>query len=340
MSGANRWSRSALADTAQWSFLDAGLEETVPLALVSPPIGAHLVSGVGDVDGFRHDDFSQSPAEGSFAGPRMSNTEDLAYAGQKPEILVRVGTSREGILPAAISRDGGLTWTALGSEPAQRSAAGTVTISADGGTIVWTPRRGRAFYTLNSGTNWAACAGLPSGSHVIADRVNPDRFYAYELGADRCWAGTDGAVRFQPASRAPVAGTPATARDSWRDGSTLYAAPNREGDLWLALRDRGLFHSSDGGVHFSRAAKVERAISLGFGKPASGMDYPALFLAGRIQSTTGLFRSDNGGKSWNRINDDAHQFGWIDHVTGDPRIFGRVYIATGGRGIIWGEPAM
>ena len=39
-----------------WTFLDNGLEETVPLALISPPEGAHLLSGVGDIDGFRHDD--------------------------------------------------------------------------------------------------------------------------------------------------------------------------------------------------------------------------------------------------------------------------------------------
>ena len=27
------------------------------------------------------------------------------------------------------------------------------------------------------------------------------------------------------------------------------------------------------------------------------------------------------------------------HVTGDPRIYGRVYFATGGRGVLYGEPA-
>ena len=64
---------------------------------------------------------------------------------------------------------------------------------------------------------------------------------------------------------------------------------------------------------------------------------PALYLAGKIGSVTGLFRSDDAGVTWVRINDDQHQFGSIGHVIGDPRVYGRVYFATGGRGIIYGE---
>src|SRR6185437_15219778 len=36
-----------------WWFQDRGLEETVPLGLISPPQGAHLLSAIGDLDGFR-----------------------------------------------------------------------------------------------------------------------------------------------------------------------------------------------------------------------------------------------------------------------------------------------
>ena len=43
--------------------------------------------------------------------------------------------------------------------------------------------------------------------------------------------------------------------------------------------------------------------------------------------------------NWQRINDDAHQWGWTgETVTGDPRVYGRVYLATNGRGIQYGEP--
>ncbi|TAM08061.1 MAG: cellulase, partial [Rhodanobacter sp.] len=78
--------------------------------------------------------------------------------------------------------------------------------------------------------------------------------------------------------------------------------------------------------------------AFGFGKPASGRHSPVLFVAGRYGQQQGLFRSLDDGQHWQRINDDAHQYGRITHVMGDPRVFGRVYFATGGRGIIYGEP--
>ena len=34
----------------------------------------------------------------------------------------------------------------------------------------------------------------------------------------------------------------------------------------------------------------------------------------------------------------VYQFGQIQRVTGDPRLHGRVYFATGGRGIVYGDP--
>jgi hypothetical protein len=42
-----------------------------------------------------------------------------------------------------------------------------------------------------------------------------------------------------------------------------------------------------------------------------------------------------------RINDDQHQFGAPNRpiIIGDPRIYGRVYLTTGGRGVIYGDRA-
>ena len=51
-----------------------------------------------------------------------------------------------------------------------------------------------------------------------------------------------------------------------------------------------------------------------------------------------VVRSDDKGATWVRINDDQHQWGFCTVIIGDPRVPGRVYIGTGGRGIIMGEP--
>ena len=52
----------------------------------------------------------------------------------------------------------------------------------------------------------------------------------------------------------------------------------------------------------------------------------------------GIYRSDDQGQAWVRINDNLHQYGSINAaITGDPRIYARVYFSTNGRGVIYGE---
>jgi photosystem II stability/assembly factor-like uncharacterized protein len=319
-----------------WVFLDRGLEETVPLTLISPPTGAHLLSGVGDIDGFRHDDLDQSPAGGTFSGQRYGNTEDLAFAGKKPNVIVRTGTGggrgTNRIIHASISKDGGQTWKTLAGEPT--NSPGAITISADGRTIVWTQRRGVPHYTVDEGAHWTVCAGLSSGG-VIADPVNPNLFYACDAPSGRVLVSTNGAVSFAPtAAVLPAAENPG----GWGGpGTVLSATLGLEGDLWLAFRPNGLYHSANAGATFTKLDNVQEAYSLGFGKAAPGKKFPALFLAGKMNNLQALFRSDDAGASWVRINDDQHQYGSIGSVTGDPRIYGRVYFATGGRGVIYGD---
>jgi len=320
----------------RWVFLDDGLEETVPLALISPSEGAHLLSGVGDIDGFRHDDLDASPAKGTFMGPRYGNTEDLAFAGKNPLVMVRSGTAGNQEVRAAFSLDGGETWQELGNEPPTGNGAGAITISADAKSVVWTPRAGEPYFTKNWGTNWTACAGLSSGTRVVADMVNAQAFYAFDSRSRTFYYSTNGAAGFT-AMATGLAAQDNNGNGIGRGGATVTVTPGIEGDLWLVSPAGGLFHSTNGGASFIKMERVQEAGSLGFGKAASGGDFPALFLAGTIGGLQALFRSDDVGENWVRINDDQHQYGYISHVTGDPRIYGRVYFATGGRGAIYGD---
>jgi hypothetical protein len=166
--------------------------------------------------------------------------------------------------------------------------------------------------------------------------VNPAHFYACDARAGRVLISTNGAVSFTPAPA--VFPAPENFGGGFGGGGAMLSAtPGLEGDLWLALRSNGLYHSSDAGTTFTKLGSVQEAYSLGFGKAAPGWKYPALYLIGKVGNLQALFRSDDAGSSWVRINDDQHQYGWINHITGDPRIYGRVYFATGGRGIIYGD---
>ena len=309
-----------------WIFQDQGLEETVPLALISPPTGAHLISGVGDIDGFRHDDVDVSPPQGTFAGRRFSSTRDIVYAGGQPEIMVRSGNGGGPGAQIARSSDGGNTWEALATDSPGGYGGGRLALSADGQTIV----RG-TYLTRDRGVTWTHCEGIANGSRIIADPVNPQRFYAYEGQRGKLLVSTNAAATFAASAAELAIG-------AGRGGGVVLAATTGlAGDLWLGSRMSGLYHSTDGGVSFAKIPAVKGVEALGFGKAAPGKTFPAVFLLGNLNPRHGRYRSDDAGQTWVRIDDDQHQFGSADVPTiiGDPRIYGRAYITTGGRGVVY-----
>ncbi|WP_433945589.1 hypothetical protein [Paenibacillus sp. SN-8-1] len=124
--------------------------------------------------------------------------------------------------------------------------------------------------------------------------------------------------------------------------------PGIEGDIWIAAAGDnkngtgifGLWHSVDSGSTFKRLDQVQEAATIGFGKAAPGKKNMALYSYARLGGKFGIYRSDDYGQSWVRINDDQHQFGAANvTITGDPRVYGRVYVGTNGLGIVIGNPA-
>jgi photosystem II stability/assembly factor-like uncharacterized protein len=318
----------------RWSFDDRGLEETVPLALVSPPRGAHLVSGVGDIDGFRHDDLSMSPRTGRFDAPGYKNTEWLDVAPLDPDVFVRSGTTygSDRIL-GAISRDGATHWKGFTAQPPRPPGSapfgtGPIAVSADGRRIVWTVRGEPPYASTDDGASWVEVAGAPRDLRVIADRVDPSRWYGVALEEGALYASRDGAASFALALR----GLPVV--HGWRaEHLDVRADPRRSGELWIATGDALL--RVRGAATLTPVTSIEAASSVGFGQSEGGQ--PAVFVAGRHGGISGIFESDDDGATWVRLNDDQHQFGSPSHLTGDPRVGGRVYFATGGRGIVYGD---
>jgi len=320
-----------------WSFEDQGIEETVPLSLVSPPAGCHLLSGLGDIDGMRHNDFRVSPSAGRFGTPAFKNTGRLAFAWNHPEIVVRSGnTYHNDLVTAGYSKDGGVTWKAFAGEPpgtigAYWRGAGPIAVSADGKTVVWSPTGVAPHLTEDWGATWFPCVGCSVNLAVAADTVNPSKFYAYDTEAGTLVMSTDRARSF----RATAGGLPVVKGRFDPALGKLSTVPGRESELWV-IAGGVLLNSHDGGLTLRPLPNVS-ASQIGFGKEAPGRSFPALFLVGKVSGTEGIFLSDDYGSTWLRINDARHGYGSIGVITGDPRIFGRVYIGTFGRGIIYGD---
>ena len=51
-------------------------------------------------------------------------------------------------------------------------------------------------------------------------------------------------------------------------------------------------------------------------------------LPGGLPTAWGVFRSDDSGGYWTGIDDAAHQWGLILQVSGDSRIYDRIYVGT------------
>ncbi|MBC8103976.1 MAG: exo-alpha-sialidase, partial [Cytophagales bacterium] len=184
-----------------WAVGAQGLEECVVDDIVSPSAGAHLLSVVWDIDGFRHDDLDASPPSGFFKPGRGHNTS-IDAAALAPGVVVRVYERGTG---GAHSADNGVTWTEFAGKPDASTGGGTIAVSADGKTFVWTPGQSGAstVYSRDRGATWAVAAGLPPRLRVTADQMDPSRFYAVDNGSGTVYASRDGGASF--AARAAVA---------------------------------------------------------------------------------------------------------------------------------------
>ncbi|GGQ84409.1 cellulose binding domain-containing protein [Streptomyces asoensis] len=305
-----------------------GLEETAVNDLASPPSGAPLLSALGDIGGFRHTDLTKVPSM-MYTSPNFTTTTSLDYAESDPNTVVRVGDLDSGP-HVAFSTDNGANWFA-GTDPSGVSGGGTVAAAADGSRFVWSPAGTGVQYTTGFGSAWQASSGIPSGAVVESDRVDPKTFYGFKSG--KFYVSSDGGATFTGSA---ATGLPAG------DSVRFKALPGTKGDVWLAggASDGayGLWHSTDSGATFTRLAGVEQADTIGFGKAATGASYQTLYTSAKIAGVRGIFRSTDKGVSWTRVNDDAHQWGWTGAaITGDPRVYGRVYVSTNGRGVVYGD---
>ncbi|MFF7652300.1 xyloglucanase [Streptomyces sp. NPDC007983] len=305
-----------------------GLEETAVNDLASPPSGAPLLSALGDIGGFRHTDLDAVPAK-MYASPSFTTTTSLDYAESSPNTVVRVGNN-DTAPRVAFSTDNGANWF-QGTEPPGVTGGGTVAAAADGSGFVWSPDGASAVYrTAGFGNSWTASSGIPAGAVVESDRKNPKKFYGYKSGT--FYVSTDGGATFTAKASS---GLPA-------ESVRFKAVPGAEGDIWLAGGTAsgayGLWHSTDSGATFTKLPGVQQADTIGFGKAAPGASYQTLYTSAKIGGVRGIFRSTDAGKSWTRINDDTRQWGWTGAtITGDPRVYGRVYVGTNGRGILRGD---
>ncbi|MFE4050685.1 1,4-beta-glucanase [Streptomyces sp. YIM B13518] len=322
-------------DLRHWAPRIRGLEEASVTQLVSPPAGrAHLISGSRDIGVMYHERLTSSPAHGMATNPVFGSATGLAQAARRPAYVVRAGWGENG--NGAYSHDGGRTWAPFAAQPSlAEDAPGPIAANTDGSVLLWSfvhwdGTKYPAHRSADNGATWSEIPTFPKGATPVADPADPALFYAYDTDTGTLLASTDKGRSFTAR---------ATGLPSGDSQFKLAAAPGRSGDLWLSTKGNGLYRSTDGGGSFAKVESCRASHTLGFGKAAAGAGYPAVYLVGSTEAITAVYRSDDEARTWVRINDDDHQWGWTgETITGDPRVYGRVYLATNGRGIQYGEP--
>jgi hypothetical protein len=334
-----------------WTFDVEGIEEMVNLGMTVPPPGASyvLASAHGDTGLYVHSSLTTTATRMSPLG--FGNGTGIDMAWNDPAFIVGVG-SFGGTSKGSYSTDSGVSWTIFPTVPPVATVSGDasrVAVTADGSTVIWAIEGQVPYYSLDRGASWTA-TNLPAppnswraGYHLLADRKNLLKVYAFNHGGN--WWDAPSSARFY---RSTDGGRTFTASaQTWDpngNGVTgLAVNPFVEGDVWLTDADN-LWHSVDSGVTWTKLTamatvgaeptNVHGAIKVALGAPAQGTSYSAaVYLIGTINGTDGVYRSDDAGATWIRIDDDAHRYGGVWGIVADPGVYGRVFLA--GRGMLY-----
>ncbi len=354
--------RNASSPTPSWAATVDGIEENAISALATPPAGAPyiVINSAGDIGSWVHTDLTRTPTEGPSSQWSNGYSADMAWSDSL--YIAGIGSiNNTGAGFGFWSGDGGKTWASFATN-APGGTSNTIYTASIAVTArnkaVWAPSDSVPSYTTDNGASWTSTnlptlpsvgTGISRGYHLATDRRNPNKVYAYDSGgawwasAGRVYVSTDGGRSFTLSQNSVSAGL---APNNFSTTS-LAVNPNAEGDVWLA-DGNAVYHSLDSGATWTKLANfasingsnawpdVQGATAVALGKPAPGAAYSAaVYVVGVINGVWGVHRSDDGGATWTRFNDDAHQYGGIGAIAADQNAYGRIYIAGNGRGLIY-----
>lgn len=303
---------------SMWKFFVKGLEETVPLDLISIPDG-DVYTVIGDYDGFRFNDLSKY---GYILNPQIGTNTSIAYAYLNPKILARTGKS------LYYSVNAGDTWTKCATNIGQN---GAIALSSLGNIFLYAPENSSVIYRSNDfGKTWTQVLGIQlNNARPVADPVNNNKFYIYNSDNGYIYVSEDGGINFKRSGYVGLGGS-----------KIIRTVPYFEGHIWVALYNGGLKKSINSGNSFIKINNVTYCAAVGFGKHKKDSNYPTIYIWGIVNGVKGIFMSVDEGNSWIKINDDQHNYGGPGNgqfVVGDMNAYGKVYMSTAGRGVVYGE---
>ena len=361
--------------SVEWEPLCDGMEETVHLNVYSPPGGdVRCIDIIGDLGGFAFRDFDEIP-ENSFSnenGDRYITCLNADFTDNNPEVVVttpRGNWTEKTVGGLIISHDQCKTWKHLSfpygltekidalcdgiKKPNVNS--GWAAMSSDGERILWAIAQNEGFmtdsvvYTDDEGETWkkSEFRGTddyeqnPVPVYILADRVNCEIFMAVNKES-KMFISCDKGETFHECCPSCLFEKSRSEEELRRREFEVRAESGKEKTLWVSFGRAGLWRLEFDEINLSVSCvritnDNDLTIGVGFGMASPGGDIPTIFTSGVINGQYGFWRSCDYGKTFDLISNDNQHFGTVISISGDPREFGRFYIATGSRGLIHGK---
>lgn len=121
----------------------------------------------------------------------------------------------------------------------------------------------------------------------------------------------------------------------------------KQGVFYMALGPSGLwklhYDMAKDDITVTRLGKegdIFYRMGLGVIRPDSDYykDEKAIYTSAVIDGEYGFYRSVDDGVSFVRLNTEQQMYGEINSIEADSRVYGRFYLATGSRGVLYGQP--
>jgi len=328
-----------------WNDQSSGIEQLDANEIIVPP-GGDPVLASWDRAFFT---ISNSNAYPSTYGPvdgQFAAGWSVDYASSDPSFLVGIA-DWWGNEESGYSTNGGQTWTAFATDPpgAGKSYIGGTIAASSPTNIIWAPAGGEdPYYTLNGGATWnpITLPGVTSWSGfdfayyldartVTADRVLPNTFYLYDAGHG-VYETTNGGSTWTQVYSGNI--SPYS-----NYNAELESVPGEAGNLFFTggpqdgFPSEGFYQSTNQGATWTAVPNVTEVLCFGFGAPAPGQSYPSIYIVGWVNKVYGIWQSNNDAQSWTQIGTyPAGSLDSIKTISGDPNIYGQVYVGFGGDG--------
>lgn len=179
---------------------------------------------------------------------------------------------------------------------------------------------------------------------VFADRTDEELFYGFGERGQLYVSRDGGKTYYQHA----LQGFPTAdfGLIDCADQTAVRGANGETGTFYLALGKDGMwkYHYDKVADRIScvRLSKTgDTCLRLGLGLGRENGDYrsepKAIYLCGSIDGAYGFYRTCDEGKTYVRLNNEQQMYGQINSIDGDKRKFGRFFLASGSRGLLYAE---